>query len=215
MAADSFRKESETPEFTTIAELASNLVYRLPLCEDMFVRRALQDAYVEFCRLANALVTEREIPLEIGETDYPVQSIVPDCRIENVRSVRIGSRRVLREGIDYGVSSGIPPVITVRGGILPERNGDGCTLSVQCLEMPNSGSERAPRWFIRKYGDAVCAGALVKLFSMTGRSWSDPSQARMELGKWEGYVTAARIGSMSGSPFGNGRLDTVDTSDLL
>jgi uncharacterized protein len=39
--------------------------------------------------------------------------------------------------------------------------------------------------------------------------------ARIELGRFEGYVTNARIASMSTGPFGNGHINTVDTSDLL
>ncbi len=214
MAANSFIEERDTPEYATVAELAANLVYRLPGCDDMLIRRALREAYVEFCRLSNAFVTECEIKLEVGETDYPVVNMVPGCRVECVRRVCV-RHHVLREGIDYGVVAGIPPTLRVRERLLPEREGDERKVLVQCLEMPNSGSERIPRWFVRKYGDAICAGALVRLFSMPERRWSDAVQARMELGKWEGYVTAARIGSMSGGPFGNGHINTVDTSELL
>ena len=81
--------------------------------------------------------------------------------------------------------------------------------------MPNSGSERIPRWFVRKYGDAICAGALVRLYSMSEKRWTDIAQARIELCRWEGYVAGARIGSVGGSPFGNGHINTVDTSELL
>lgn len=215
MAANSFNVESETPEFGNISELASRIVYRLPSCDDMFVRRALRDYYVEFCRLANALVTERFISLEVGKAEYPIANLVPDCRIENVRSVRLMNHD-LREGVDYSIRAFLSsPALSIHWRLLPRSENENRKIAVECLEMPNSGSERAPRWFLRKYGDAICAGALASLFSMTGRAWSDPVQARLELGKWEGNVTAARIGSVSGSPFGNGHIDTVDTSDIL
>ena len=214
MAANSFQEERDTPEYATVAELAANLVYRLPGCDDVLIRRALREAYVEFCRLANALVTEQTIELEKGETDYPVTSCTPDCRVECVRRVCI-RHHVLREGLDYGVAAGIPPTIRIRERLLPERDGDERTLLVQCLEMPNSGSERIPRWFVRKYGDAICAGALVRLYSMSEKRWTDIAQARIELCRWEGYVAGARIGSVGGSPFGNGHINTVDTSELL
>lgn len=214
MAANSFQDERDTPEYATIAELAANLVYRLPGCDNETIRRSLREAYVEFCRLANALVTVREIELEHGETDYPLANMVPDCRIEGVRTVMLW-RHKLAEGYDYTIAPGIPPVLSVRATLLPDE-GKELKLAVECLEMPNSGSERAPRWFIRKYGDGICAGALARLYSMTGRQWADPAQARIELGRWEGYVANARIGSMGGgSPFGNGHINTVDTSELL
>ena len=93
MAANSFQEERDTPEYATVAELAANLVYRLPGCDDVLIRRALREAYVEFCRLANALVTEQTIELEKGETDYPVTSCTPDCRVECVRRVCISPIR--------------------------------------------------------------------------------------------------------------------------
>ncbi len=214
MAANSFMEERETPEYATIAELAANLVYRLPGCDNETVRRALREAYVEFCRLANALVTVREIPLEVGETDYPVVNMVPDCRVENIRAVRIG-HHILRENFDYIPTIGIPPSIHVRASLVPEREDDKRVLVVHCLEMPNSGHVRVPRWFVRMYGDGICAGALARLYSVSSAAWADQMQARIELGRFEGYVTNARIASMSTGPFGNGHTNTVDTSELL
>ena len=213
MAVD-FHEEWEAPDYATIAELAPKIIYRLPGCDDTMVRFTLQESYVEFCRHSNALVSTREITLEHGEEYYPLSNVIPGCRVECVRRV-FDRRRPLREGFDYRVVAGVPPVLDVSAHLLPWKEGDERALAVECLEIPNSGSERAPRWFIRKYGDAICAGALVRLFSMTGKAWSDAAQARIELGRWEGYIAAARLGDMSGSQFGNGRFDPVDTSELL
>lgn len=214
MAVNSFQEERDTPEYVTIAELAENVVYRVPGCDDETVRRTLRDTYGEFCRLANALVTEQIVQLEKDETLYPVTNLTPDCRVDCVRFVRLFGRK-LREGIDYTVQAGIPPAICIRPEYLPPSDREVREIVVSCLEMPNHGSERVPRWFIRKYGEAIVAGTLVRLFSMSGRAWADQVQARLELGKWEGYVASARLGSVNGSPFGNGHVDAVDTSDLL
>lgn len=212
--ANSFQEERETPEYATIAELADNVVYRIPNCDDETVRRMLRDSYSEFCRLANALVTERVIPLQMDCDRYAVSNMIPDCRVECVRKVFMVCHE-LCEGRDYFVTTGTTPCIVLKSFLLPKSNGEKCAISVQCFEMPNHGSERAPRWFIRKYGEAIVAGALVKLFSMSNRAWADQTQARLELGKWEGYVASARLGSMNGSPFGNGHFNTIDTSDLV
>lgn len=214
MAENSFQKEWDSPEISTIAELAANLVYRLPGCDDVMIRFTLREAYGEFCRLSNALVTVRKISLEAGETLYPLSNMIPDCRVECVRGVRLHGS-VIREGFDYQVIAGISPALKVNASALPSKDGEERFLDVECLEMPNSGSERVPKWFIRKYGDAISAGALVRLFSMTGKAWSDPTQARIELGRWEGYVAGARLGSMSGSSCGNGRFNAVDMSEVL
>lgn len=215
MAANSFQTEWETPEFATIAELGANLVYQLPGCDDTTVRFALREAYAEFCRLSNALVTTRRIQLNFSDAVYPIANVTPDCRVECVRKVSIPGWRRLREGAEYQVLRGISPLLSINWSLLPAKGSEECFVDVECLEMPKSGSERVPRWFIRKHGDAICAGALVRLFSMTGKGWSDPAQARIELGKWEGYVANARLGSMAGSSFGNGQFDAVDMSEVL
>ena len=215
MAENSFQKEWDSPEISTIAELAANLVYRLPGCDDVMIRFTLREAYGEFCRLSNALVTVREIPLEAGETLYPLSNMIPDGRVECVRKVSTAYGQMLCEGLDYRISTGVPPALSIMERFLPKDGAEETSIAVECLEMPNSGSERVPKWFIRKYGDAISAGALVRLFSMTGKAWSDPAQARIELVRWEGYVAAARLGGMSGSQFGNGRFNPVDTSEML
>ena len=212
--ANAFETERDAPAYASIAELAENLVYRLPGCDDEMIRRALLEAYVNFCRLSNALVTKREIRLEVGVCVYPVVPFAPDCNVESIRSVGIRGR-TLEPRRDYAVVTGSTPCVRIRSPFLPESAEDARFITVECMEVPRTGSERAPRWFIRKYGDAVCAGALVRLFGMTGCRWSDPAQMRMELVKWENAVTSARIADAGGSQFGNGTFDTIDTSELL
>lgn len=214
--ANSFETERETPEYASIAELASNLVYRLPGCADEMVRRALRDAYGDFCRLANALVTERVMRLSVGESIYPITPLTPDCTITSISAVWHKSMK-LKERCDYTVIVGMPPSIKLRRSYIPEDAEEeaDCFIRVVCIEQPKSGSERAPRWFLQKYGDAICAGALVKLFGMTGRAWSDVQQMRMELVRWDNAVSGTRMAGMSGSAFGNGNIDAVDTSELL
>lgn len=212
--ANAFETERETPRYATIAELADNLVYRLPGCDSEMIRRALREAYANFCRLSNALVTKREILLEKDERVYPVAPLAPDCNIESIRSVSI-SRRLLAPRRDYTIVTGSTPCVRIRSLFLPECEGDVRHMVVECQEVPRTGCERAPSWFIRKYGDAVCAGALVSLFGMTGRAWSDPAQMRMELVKWENAVTGARFADAGGSQFGNGSFDAVDMNEIL
>lgn len=212
--ANSFETERETPEYATIAELAQNLVYRLPGCDDEMIRRALREAYVNFCRLSNSLVTRRDIPLSAGECVYSVTHQIPDCNIESIRSVFIGNLRLVPRQ-DYAIITGTVPSIRLRPAFLPRCREDMKHMVVECMEVPRTGCETAPNWFISKYGDAICAGALVALFGMTGRRWSDPAMMKMELVKWENAITGARIADAGGSQFGNGSFDAVDMSGVL
>ena len=212
--ANAFETERDTPEYATIAELADNLVYRLPGCDSEMIRRALREAYVNFCRLSNALVTTRDIRLECDVRTYAVTPLAPDANIESIRSVSV-SRRTLAPRRDYTIIAGSTPCIRIRSLFLPEDGEDRRLMTVECQEVPRTGCERAPAWFIRKHGDAVCAGALVTLFGMTGRAWSDPAQMRMELVKWENAVAGARVADAGGSQFGNGTFDTIDMTEVL
>jgi len=91
-------------------------------------------------------------------------------------------------------------------------------LTVTAIDPPKAGSEKAPHWFFNKYGEAVVAGALVKLFGMTGKAWTDGARAQHELIRWENYLTEARLRttySDDRSASGGGSISALDTSVLL
>lgn len=98
-----------------------------------------------------------------------------------------------------------------------ERDYEPQKIRVRIVELPKMGSEVAPKWFLDKYGEAVVAGALTRLFGMNGKPWADAVQAQSELIRYENFTTQARINSASedGSQCGNGHIEAVDTSDLL
>lgn len=211
--ANPFDIEQERPECDTIAQLAHNIVYRVPGCSDMMVRQTLVEAYAEFCDLTNALTTDRSIALEAGRGSYPVVYMIPDCRIQYVKSVRVRGKLLTPER-DYHILPGVTPGIMLDERLLPAE-GEELAMLVTCIEMPKTGSEQAPQWFIRKHGSAIAAGALARLFGMTGRPWADATQMRLELARWERGLSNARLGYMCGSQFGNGKINSIDTSDIL
>ena len=215
----------------SIAELGVKMLHRLPGCTDEEIRRALQSSYGDFCRLTSCYTNTQEIELEAGETEYPVVPYTPECFVDSITRVAL-DRRVLKVGRDYTISTA--PVVTVNlsGWIVPEaytpeqiaarpeltaRIAEPRTIRVTAIELPRLNSERAPRWFFDKYGEAVVAGALVKLFGMTNKPWTDGAQAQHELVRWENYVTEARLRGVAdgNSTSGCGALSALDTSGLL
>ena len=64
--ANSFQGEAGQPELASVSELAENLVYRLPGCADIAVRKTIREVYREFCRETQCLTAERRIPMEKG-----------------------------------------------------------------------------------------------------------------------------------------------------
>jgi hypothetical protein len=77
-----FATEWERPEFDSVPTLAENMVYLLPGCDPLLVRKMLQQSYRDFCRRSAALRTWRRIPLVPGERAYPVAPLLSgeiDC----------------------------------------------------------------------------------------------------------------------------------------
>ena len=234
MGVNSFQTERELPEFESIAALAEKLVYRLPGCDNEMIRRQLQDTYRDFCRLSSCFTLPREMEIEDGERHYPVPSLFPGTYVDSVTEVWLDGRKLFAPR-DYVVEIGRTPVICLSHRNVPDGQGDrerelaasgelsdrshGCDrhLRVTAIEIPKNGSERAPRWFYDKYGDAIVSGALSKLFAMTGKAWSDPAQATTENVRYENFLTEARVRSAyapdGGS--GSGAISALDTSGLL
>ena len=214
----------------SIAELGQKMIFRLPGCSDEEIRRALQAAYSDFCRLTLCYRANIDIELEPGESEYPVTAYMPDCFVDSVTEVRIGRRR-LEAGRDYRLVPGSAFVMLVLDGrFVPEKYTaeqiaarpelsriEPETLTVETIELPRLNAERAPRWFFDKYGEGVVAGALVKLFGMANKPWTDGVQAQHELIRWENYLTDARLRGMADdrSICGSGTASGVDTSVLL
>ncbi|MGN0846437.1 MAG: hypothetical protein ACI4RA_03520 [Kiritimatiellia bacterium] len=241
--ANAFQQEQERPEFEMISELAENLVLRLPRCEDVMIRKTIQDVFRDFCRETKCLTAERWIDLERGRADYPLFSVFGGL-VTDVRAVSIGPRR-LKPGWDYSTNGANPVMVVLSrrwvGGFPhpPHRPPpDGMVFPVPtpgefekpfCVppaeahihlhprrmrvlqeEMPSLNSEKVPRGFIERYGEAICSGVMFRLCSMVGRSWSDANVAVLERINYENAKSEERM--RRETPPG-GRF--IDTSQVL
>lgn len=229
--SNSFEQNQETPEITSVAMLAESMVYRLPGATDTEIRKALQEAYFDFCRLSSCYTLSRMIELEDDEMYYPVPAVVPGAYVDSITEVRIGGRKLVAP-LDYKIEVGSTPIIIVAERHVPDAiterdraarpefhalSRNRRLMHVTAIDIPKPGSERAPRWFYAKYGAAVVAGALVKLFGMTGKPWTDGVQAQHELVRWENALTEARVRSTYAPDgySGSGAISALDTSGLL
>lgn len=195
---NSFNAELETPELESLSSLAQHLVYRLPGCDDEVIRLTLREVYRDFCRRSCCLRVRRRftepvccLPIVYGGT------------ILNITEVRDGSH-ILRSTLEYYYDGRVVTIPRLR---------DGC-VEISWIEVPGLSSEDAPKWLIDKYGDALCSGVLGRLYSMSGKAWSDPQMAVIEGQRYEAVVNqvCAQLYSIDGS----GKLGSVyDTSDLI
>ena len=214
-----FYAEWERPEFDSVPTLAENAVWRLPGCDDTVLRKLLQESYRDFCRRSAALRTWRKIRLEPNETHYPIAPLLAG-EIDCVTQVIWAGRRVpVRR---WMVTGDVPPMLELPhayvGRHCVEETTDGrqwCVM-VEAIEIPNISEERAPKTFLRRYGDAIIDGALARMFSMQGRAWTDAEQARQHAVAYENAISEARIRGMQGGPAANaGKMNALDLSGMV
>jgi len=223
-----FTTEWEMPEFDSVPTLAENMVYLLPGCDAVLIRKSLQWAYREFCRRSAALRTWRRIPVENGVTRYPIAPVLSgeiDCvtRVEwGLPRREVGGWRVFGDQpvlelswnrIRHDIFAGHPPVEYVQDrvnvGSLPVETGErprfhpAWSMWVEAVEIPHIGEERAPKAFLQRHGDALVDGALARLFSMQGKPWTDVEQFRQHAVAYENAVSEAKDRSMRGGPAAN------------
>lgn len=228
--AEPYDTEQETPEFAGIAELSENLVYRLPGCADLMIRKTIQEVCREFCGETQCLTFTAPIPLVPGEFEYVVSPAYGGI-VAGIRSVHALRRRLVR-GAEYRIRRGTtsltlelsprivppPPPMDERGGFMSVSGSPLAEnpapppriLAVEAYEEPKLNSEKLPRWFVQRFGDAICSGVLSRLCAMTGRAWTDTSLASAELVRYENAKSETRM--LAELPNG-GRF--IDTSMVL
>lgn len=187
--SNSFESEIEEPEMDALSSLAENLVYLLPGCADVMVRKTLQEVYRDFCRRSCCLCGRRHFVLSSEGTVSvaPMFGGLLDC----ISEVRYNGR--VLGYMDYTTMG---TRINFRDALVPEPDCDDSQLpeiDVTFVEMPKMNSECVPCWFVQRHGESVCAGVLARLMAMTGKAWSDPQQAAENRVRYENAVCEARM----------------------
>lgn len=184
---NSFMEERETVDYDSLMSLADLIVFRLPGCDDEMIRKFISFTYRDFVKRSCALRTKRTIDLEDGEYVYHLCPMIIGCDVDCVIGVYLNGHRLCES--EYAQVNG---GISINPRHLP-RNGEKVQVEVECLEIPRLGEERAPYWFVRKYGDAIVSGVLMNLMRMAGKAWSDPQQASVEAVAYENALTECRM----------------------
>lgn len=212
---NSFETEWESPEFESVASLAENMIYLLPGCDDAMVRLTLQEAYRGFCRDSGVLRTWRKLEVDAdGKHAGPVAPVLSG-EIDCVTEVLVDG--VVPHKARGWKAVGDPPLIVlpVPAGVT-EPDGENIKLLVETVEIPHMREERAPKPFLRRYGDAIKAGALFRLYTMAGRPWSDAEQARQRGIEYSNAVSEARQRGMEGGAAMNAGAQTaLDFSSMV
>ena len=203
-----FTTEWERSEFDSVPSLAEDMAYLLPGCDAVLIRKTLQSTYRDFCRRSAALRTWRRVDTEPHVRMVPIAPVLSgeiDCVTRVLFGLPCECRRYLIDETPGVVwvqdkpNVGALPVVVEHG----ERRVVRCHLWVEAVEIPHIGEERAPRAFLRRYGDALVDGALTRLFSMTAKPWTDAEQARQRGIAYANALSEARQRSVCGGPAAN------------
>ena len=205
-------------QIANLGSLAENMVFDLPGCADMMVRKKLQEVFAEFCHKTNALLFNAVVPLKHGVAKYALNAPF-NCIVESVVRVANGNR-LLRVWRDYTLSDGCPVHVVLPDGFTeniahfpPEMK----TLACRCVLVPRLNSEECPDWFLQKYGYAIRAGAMARLKEMGGRPWADNSQATREMITYTNAMNEACVASASadGSVSGTREIDCFNYGGMI
>ncbi len=215
--ANPFQRGQERPEIGTVAELAENLVYRLPGCADLMIRKTIQEVYREFCCETKCLTSARALEIEPGCAEHPLFPAFGGT-VTDVRAAAIGPYR-LKRGLDYATRGARPTVLVLSprwAGGPPQSGGMALPAPAPCEtppvppaeaephapprvlrvvqeEIPGLNCENAPRGFIERHGEAICSGVMFRLCSMSGRPWSDANVAALERVNYENAKSEERM----------------------
>lgn len=204
-----FDTEIETAEYDSLAKLAENMVFRLPGCADVMIRKCLASAYRDFCKRTCALKTSRTMTIDGTRRAYRVAPMISDCIVDCVLAVFIGRNELEKER--YSLNGDF---IVFDRGVLP-KDDETAEVRVECVEIPKISSEVAPQSFIDRHGDAITSGALSQLFAMTNRPWSDPAQAMACASEYENALTECRVRHHAGGELEGGSLNFIKRGCLL
>lgn len=200
--------EMEPVETDNIGSLGALILAELPQCDDLLIRQQLGYALREFCRETNActltLPSEAAKIGDAGPYVFPLPPAPRDMVVGTVLDVVVDGRSVGFKVHDLPYPH-----------VVPQRYiGEDDKAIVKFSVYPKVGGERCPAWFKDRYAEAITAGAMYHLLSMTKRSWADPARAAEYSAKYADAIAEASYRSL-GSPAEGGSINAIPCGGLF
>jgi hypothetical protein len=197
--------EVEPVATNNLGSLAKLILPELPGCDDFMVRMKLGAALREFCRETNACVVEMPAKkFNDPHTFYDLALVPPPPD-----GMVIGSVLSVCDSDGHDV-----PFSIVGNKILFDSYSTSDTIKVKFSVYPKAGGEACPEWFVERYAEAITAGAMQKLLSMTGKAWSDPNRAVQYGAEYSDAISEASYRS-TGSQLAGGAENAIPQGGLF
>lgn len=171
-----------------LSVLAEQCIYRLPGCSDLMLRKELQKTIIEMCEMTSVMTFPISFEVQPLEDKYyialPFDLVL--CRIDSVYTNHPERSKVNPEDFEI-IWEPVPQIKMKRIYTQEEMNliengalKEPFEITVMVNAMPALGADDYPETFLRRWQSTIIAGTLARLFSMTGRPWSDPNAAAIE-----------------------------------
>lgn len=188
-------KSSPAKGGEALRALVEDIVYQMPSCPDISIRKELQRAWRDFADRTSCWKATPKVALAAGDDLYAIPTpygatvktvdftafIAPEggfrpFRPREVRPDGGGNWLVRLQVVPDGAFVAKWPDMEIRITLLPWRN-----------------DEDAPQWVVEKYGPALAAGAIWRLASQEGKPWSNAALAEQSLSDWRDALNEASI----------------------
>ena len=196
--------EMEPIETENIGSLANAMVSELPGCGDLMVRQALGNSLREFCRETDACMTSVRVP----GFDYGPRGVLlaapPGMIVLSVLDAKADGRRVGFE-VSWSGSATFAHVDAPHGS----------DVEIRFSLAPKVGGEACPAWFKDRFAEAIVAGAMWHLMTMTGKAWSDAARASVYGARYAAAVAEAAYRRLNEETSFGGAANAIPQSGLF
>lgn len=168
---------------SALSSLVQDAIYRLPGCDPLTIRKALQESMRRLCEHSGAMC----------ERVHAVVGIDGRARAQTTyRATVLRAEAYDAYGREWRAApDGSHGAVTERLCMAP-----GSPVEMFLRLVPERDTEEVTPGFIERWGDAILHGALALLLTMKGRPWSDPEAAKREDHEWHVALADSAIGDI-------------------
>lgn len=194
----------------SLRDLLDDVVYRLPGCSDLMVRKTLAAVWHDFAVRTEAMRFSVHIDIAEGERRYfiPVPAAASLIRVRwaafSPKDARWTSPVPLRH---YSVSGGANPFIELARPVGRDLVALYSDIFCEASFAPLRNTEDVPQGLLDKYGAAIADGAVYRLCTMSDKPWTNAGIAQQCLVSYENAVNEAALESVERA---DGEIDTVN-----
>ena len=194
--------EAESIEIRHLGDLVGEMAYRLSGCNALTIRKELQHAWADFAARTGVLRFPARAALVAGCKRYTFAPPV-DATVSAVRDIHLAFRdtdgnitphryRWLWRRYSYANAGSVVTIaldMDIDAAFLEADNLLLCLLECR----PAIGSEDIPDFIYSRWSRAFVAGAMYRLCTMQGKSWTDAAIAQQSLIEYENATNEAAL----------------------